>query len=461
MAFKMNNNYKNHKICPIPWHHMSIQQNGDFRICCQNIDKPFGKFQKEGEWFLNAQWDTFEDARNHPFAKEVRKSMLAGEEHPACNLCWKEESIGLNSKRGYMNNVKTNERFYDLENIKNNTALDGSIDTSKFPLNYFDLRFGNLCNLKCRSCGPNDSSLWYEDYYNIKGGGETPKHMWFYGVNRYTIVKEGNKFNIDMGAKDNANVTNDFEWYNHPMFWNQFLENLPNVERLYLTGGEPTINKAHFRLLEICIEKDLAKNIYLEYNTNMYAIPPKMYDLWKHFKHLDIGCSIDGYGDMANYLRPPSTWAILEKNLDVLGYNEYPNIHSKLSTTVSVYNVLNFLELAEWLVVKKFKTIQDMPAFHVLHGPPWMSLKVLPLKTKEQITQIYEQFYLDAANKFDENWSNAFRKYFSGIIAFMNSEDHSDMLPELKMRTLKLDKIRNQRLEDVAPWLAKVLEEVV
>lgn len=457
----MNEDYKNHKICPIPWHHMSIQQNGDLRLCCQNIDDPYGKFEREPGWFLNAQWDEFETARNHKLAKEVRASMLAGEEHPACDLCWKEERIGLNSKRVYMNKVVTNGNKYDIDHIKNSTQIDGTIDTKEFKLNYFDLRFGNLCNLKCRSCGPNDSSLWYEDYYNLSNdkNKDKPKYMWFYGVNRYTIVKKGNKFNIDMGASNIPEIANDFEWYNHPMFWNQFIENLPNVERLYLTGGEPTINKAHFRLLELCIEKDLAKNIYLEYNTNMYAMPPKMYELWSHFKHLDIGCSIDGIGEMANYLRPPSTWAILEKNLDELGFGNFTNIHAKISTTVSVYNVLNFLELSEWLVNKHYKLIQDMPAFHVLHGPPWMSLKVLPKEVKQQITERYETFYTESATKFDENWSKAFRKFFSGIITFMNSEDHSHMLTELKLKTQQLDNLRNQKLQDVAPWLAEVLDK--
>ena len=122
--------------------------------------------------------------------------MLAGEEHPACDLCWKEESIGLNSKRVYMNKVVTNGVKYDIDRIRNSTQSDGTIDTKEFPLNYFDLRFGNLCNLKCRSCGPNDSSLWYEDYFNLsKDKDKTkPKYMWFYGVNRYSIVKNGNKF---------------------------------------------------------------------------------------------------------------------------------------------------------------------------------------------------------------------------------------------------------------------------
>ncbi len=453
----MNNNFRKHTICPIPWYHMSVQQNGDFRACCQNIDDPFGKFPKEEKgWFLNAQYDEWDTVRNHEVAKELRRSMLSGEKHSLCNLCWKEEANGLNSKRIYMNKIATNGKRYDIDFIKENTEADGSIDPAKFPLNYFDLRFGNLCNLKCRSCGPNDSSLWYEDYHALSGGGDEPRWMWFYGATRYNIHKNGKVFEI----KSTSGVPgeNDFEWYNSTMFWNQFEDNLPYLERLYLTGGEPTINKAHFKLLQMCIDAGVAHKIHLEYNTNMYAMPPKIYDQWKHFNSLDIGCSIDGIGEMANYLRPPSTWEVLEKNLDDLGNNEATNIHAKLSTTVSVYNVINFLELAEWLVQKDYKIIQNMPAFHVLHGPDYMSLQVLPLETKQWIVSEYEKFFKESEHKFDKNWSIAFRKFFTGILTFMMAEDRSNLLPLLKTKTEQLDKLRNQNLNDVAPWLAKVLK---
>ncbi len=451
------NDYTKHTICPIPWYHMSIQQNGDFRVCCQNIDEPFGKFKKDKTFFLNTQYDNWESVRNHEVAKDLRRSMLNGEKHELCNLCWSEEKNNLNSKRIYMNKILTNGKTYDIEYIKENTAADGSIDSTKFPINYFDLRFGNLCNLKCRSCGPNDSSLWYEDYYKLSGAGEQDKWMWFYGVNKYTISKNGKVFEL----KDTSNPegVDDFLWYESKNFWDQFESNLPFLERLYLTGGEPTINKAHFKLLELCIEAGIAHKVHLEYNTNMYAIPPKLYDLWSQFKFIDIGCSIDGINDMANYLRPPSTWDVLEKNLDTLGNCNLNNIHAKLSTTVSVYNIFNFLELSTWLAQKKYRIIQDMPAFHVLHRPDYMNIQVLPLETKNHVVEVYEKFFEESKHRLDANWGKAYKKYFTGILNHMFAEDHSNLLPKLKEKTYQLDNIRNQKLSDIVPWLDTLLKK--
>jgi len=455
MASTMTDDFKSHTICPILWHHLSIQQNGDFRMCCQMIDSPFGKFKKENGEFANVQDDTFDSIRNHEAIKEIRKSMLNGEKHKLCNLCWTEEGNNLNSKRTYMNKVILNDKKYDIDHIRTNTNPDGSIDTNMFQLNYYDIRFGNLCNLKCRSCGPSDSSLWYEDYFNSMGGGEKPKPMWFYGSDKYEITKTNNTFDTNL-----PNYRDDFKWYENEDFWKSFKNNLPQLEMLYLTGGEPTINKAHFKMLEMCIDAGIAHKVYLEYNTNMFAIPDKVYDLWKHFKYIDIGCSIDGKDKMANYLRPPSTWDRLESNLDKLGTIDSKNISAKLSTTISIFNVLHFLELTEWVILKRYKNIQDMPAFHVLSSPKEMSIQVLPLETKKWITDQYEQFYIDGGKKFGPDWTQVLKHYFSGITNYMNSVDNSHLLPKLKAETLKLDNMRNHSLVDVVPWLSEIFDKL-
>lgn len=450
------NDYKKHTICPIPWYHMSIQQNGDFRICCQNIDPPYGKLKKDQDEFLNVQTDSWDNVRNHATVKELRKSMIDGEKHPLCNLCWTEEKNNLNSKRIFMNEVLVNtNKTYDIEFIKNNTNPDGSIDASKFPINYFDLRFGNLCNLKCRSCGPTDSSLWYEDFHILNGNPNKPRPMKFYGLNKYTVNKNDKVY--ELRQNNNSEITNDFSWYENDFFINQFENNLENVERIYFTGGEPTINKAHFKLLEMCIEKGVAKNINLEYNTNMYAIPDKLYDLWEKFKFIQIGCSIDGINQMANYLRPPSTWDIIEKNLDKLENCQLKNVYATLSPTISVYNIFNFLELTQWLLNKNYKLINSVPSFHMLVTPGYMSVQVLPPEFKHFVTFAYEKFYQEIENNFDVRIANIFRKKFNGIIQHMNAADNSHLLSKLKIETTKIDVLRKQNINDVASWLTKLL----
>jgi sulfatase maturation enzyme AslB (radical SAM superfamily) len=433
-------------FCPIPWVSTGIQQNGDLRICCQQIYHPFGKLTEDDK-MLNVNNADLNESRNNIVFKELRKSMMNGEKHPSCNLCWKEEDTGLNSKR--MHSIK----MYGFKDFIENTSDDGSIDTQRFPIRYIDIRFGNLCNLKCRYCGPTDSSLWYEDFARMSFEGEIPDNipMPFYGGKTYNIVKKHNNFTID---------SLDFEWYESNKFWNQIEKLIPNIDRYYFTGGEPTINKIHFKLLQKIIDMGCSKNVNLDYNSNMFTIPDKLYNLWGEFKSVGIGCSIDAIGELAYYLRYPSTWDSLQSNLDVLGNNPSRSIYGTISTTVSVFNVYHFLDITKWLLEKDYKRIKKTPSYHVLEGPSPMSIQVLPLHIKEEIRSTYENFYKEIDQKYGVDWGNTFRNNYNGLLNYMFAKDNSHLLPKLAVETNKLDDIRGHKLTNYIPWLAKILEKV-
>ena len=430
----------NDTICPIPWNHIAIQQNGDFRICCQNIYAPFGKLTSNGST-ANISNVSVDKVRNYTEIKDLRKDMIEGKRNPLCNLCYNEEDHGLKSKRLHMLKIYKTDTFVD------NTEVDGTIDTEKFPLRYIDIRFGNLCNLKCRYCGPTDSSLWYDEYAEMAGGEIVS--MPFYGSKTYEIKKINNKWEVD---------SLDFKWYEDKQFWDQITKMIPYIDRYYFTGGEPTINKTHFELLKLIIDQGYSKQAVLEYNSNMFAIPEKLYDFWKDFKSVGIGCSIDGIGDMANYLRPPSKWPALSENIDRLGYQPIRTIHGSIATTISVYNVLHFLDITKWLFEKNFKRIKKTPSYHVLEGPSYMSIQVLPANTKEYIKSEYELFYKEIDQKYGIEWGNTFRENYSGLLNYMFAKDNSHLLPKLAFETDKLDNIRGHKLADNIPWLAKILE---
>lgn len=424
-------------MCPIPWNHISVQQNGDFRMCCQQIYEPYGKISTNGI-ISNIKNTEINEVRNSDIYKEVRKSMINGEKHSLCRLCYKDESLGMWSKRLHMIDV------YGDDFIKD-TNTDGTIDIDKSPVKYFDIRFGNLCNLKCRYCGPTDSSLWYEDF--VKTNSDK---MHYYGTTEYKIIQINNKWTVD---------SDDFEWYNNPVFWEQITRMIPVMDRYYFTGGEPTINKTHYSLLELIIKSGYSKQVILEYNSNMVAIPDKLYEYWKEFKGVDVGCSIDGIGDMANYLRPPSKWESLEENINKFGYNTTPSINGALSTTVSVYNILHFLDLSKWLLTKNYPRIRSTPSFHMLEGPNYMNAQVLPIATKELIKQEYEKFYEYIEQYYSKELTDIIKIRYNTIIAHMFSRSSESLLFKLKIETAKLDAIRGHDLSKEVPWLHEVLSK--
>jgi sulfatase maturation enzyme AslB (radical SAM superfamily) len=434
-------------FCPLPWNHISVQQNGDFRVCCQQIYPPFGKLKNSDNTVANILADDINQVRNHNFYKEIRLSMMKGERHESCQLCWKEEDNGLSSRRHH--SIYT----YGSEGFIENTNSDGSIDTNIFPIKYIDIRFGNLCNLKCRYCGPTDSSLWYEDHVILSRDdvNATEATMNYYGTKTYSIKKTNNVFKVD---------SLDFEWYESEKFWNMLEKLIPHIDRYYFTGGEPTINKTHFKCLEKIIEMGYSKKVQLDYNSNMFAIPDKLYKLWSHFKYVGIGASIDGINDLAYYLRTPSTWDVLEKNLDTYGYNEMKNIGGTISSTISVFNVLNFIDITRWLLNKKYKRFTKIITFHMLEGPKFMSVQVLPYEWKLFVKEKYEEFFTELDESVDREFGDYYRNHFDGIFNYMFAEDKSDLLPKLKEHTMKLDQLRNLNLDDYVPWLSKILKNV-
>jgi len=154
-------------FCPIPWIFQAARSNGDIRICCQaNITKNQGVIRKEDGTAYNVGIDDLNEARNAELMKNVRLNMLNGVWSDECGRCKNEELNGLNSRRKY---EEKNWPNFTFDIAKSLTNEDGTIDTDENPVQYYDLRFGNFCNLKCRMCGPTDSDTWYEDWEKLTG----------------------------------------------------------------------------------------------------------------------------------------------------------------------------------------------------------------------------------------------------------------------------------------------------
>ena len=422
-------------ICTIPWNHTAVMQNGEYGICCQCVYHASGRLITNNK-AENIVKTNIDDVRNHPTYVELRRSMMAGEKSPLCKLCWDEENLGLTSKR------KHQQQSYEglLDQILKSPDKGGVIDTKEYPLNYLDLRLGNLCNLKCRTCGPADSSLWIEDVYDqgIKEFGLYARP----GV--YEIEKKDNVYRIK---------SDDFQYYNSEQFDTDLKRVLPTINRIYFTGGEPLINKKHYEILDYCIDTDLAKNITIEYNTNGTTLNKNLLEQWKHFAQVIICFSIDGINDMANYIRYPSNWEVIEQNIREVDNSELTNLLCTTNLTLNILNIKHFLEVIEWFHAQNFKKFKRNLFWHRLVGPNWLNLQVLPAETKQEITDLYENFVSTSTVP-------NIRRHIWPAIEFMNAGDSSHLLPRTKELITNIDKVRNQKLADYVPWLAEILNNV-
>jgi len=431
-------------FCPIPWIFQAVRSNGDIRVCCQaNVTKNRGVVRKEDGTAYNAGVDDLSEARNAQLMKDIRKNMLSSKWSEECGRCRQEEENKLTSRRQY---ERVQWKFSIVDALKS-TKPDGSIDVNKSPTRYYDLRFGNFCNLKCRMCGPSDSNAWFEDWLKLTG-----KNTFRDTSGEITIEEVNGKL-----------CAADFDWPSSEMFWTQLENNIEYMEHVYFAGGEPMLIERHYEFLQKCIDSGYAEKIMLEYNTNGTTLPPRVVKLWTQFKEVRLGVSIDGMGSVLEYQRHPVKWTKVLKNLKTI--DELPkNIKAWIAFTVTAYNVENMIDFMKWKLEKSnfvkinSSAIKPIITYHVAHNPPHLNIRVLPDEYKQEITQKFEDFVLWVAEKnYDRKYVIAAESVKNGVCNYMNSESYNEQWDEFLNYTYSLDKIRNESIIEVVPSLGKYL----
>ena len=430
-------------FCPIPWIFQAVRSNGDIRVCCQaNVTKNRGVVRKEDGTAYNAGIDDLSEARNARLMKDIRKNMLSSKWSEECGRCMKEEENGLTSRRQY---ERVQWKYSIIDALKN-TKPDGSIDVNKSPTRYYDLRFGNFCNLKCRMCGPSDSNAWFEDWIKLTG-----KTSFNDTSGEVTIEEVNGKL-----------CAVDFDWPNSEMFWTQLERNIQYMEHVYFAGGEPMLIERHYEFLQKCIDSGYAENIMLEYNTNGTTLPPRVVNLWKKFKEVRLGVSVDGMGAVLEYQRYPVKWNKVLKNLNTI--DKLPNnIKAWIAFTVTAYNVEHMIDFMKWKIQESGWTkinnsaIKPFVTYHVAHNPPHLNIRVLPDRYKNRITQQFDNFIQWCEDEnLDKKYIIAAQGIKNGVCSYMNNESYYNThWKEFIEYSFSLDKIRGEKLIDTVPALGE------
>jgi len=427
-------------FCPLPWIFQAVRNNGDVRVCCQANQGPDrGLIRKPDNTIYNAEVDDLVEARNAQKMKDIRVAMINDKWHPDCVRCEKEEASGIRSRFTYEEELW--RHYITADGARIRTEPDGTINTDSIPVVYYDLRFGNHCNLKCRSCGPTDSDAWYGD--QVKVWGDT----YYDTACEMKIIKIDGKYQVE----------NDiYKWYENEGFWDHLNNEMPNIQHVHMVGGEPLLINQQFDFLERCIDRGYAHRISIEHNSNITYIPDKAWDIWKQFKMIKIGTSIDGVGKVNDYIRYPSKWEKIESNLRKLDEAE-GNFQIWLAITVQAMNILHLPEIFKWKEDQKFKRVnaaawQPIASLHPLHSPDFLSAKVFPLKVKIKIADELVKA------QFNENKDEA-KALLDQYVSFMFQEDYSHRFDKFWEYTNKLDEIRGQKLQDYIPELYELIGE--
>jgi radical SAM protein with 4Fe4S-binding SPASM domain len=395
-------------FCMYPWIHMFVSPNGDTYPCCGYIYEDDHKIGTTSKHTLKEIW-------NSDALKKVRQNMLNEKTTPGCARCYEQEKAGFFSMR----NSANKHHGKHVARIEQ-TRDDGYFDD--FSMLYWDVRFNNLCNLRCRSCGPQFSSSWYRDQKQL-----APDY------NKPALIFAG-KFESDL--------------------WEQLIQHIDHVEQIYFAGGEPLMMDEHYRILEE-LDRRGKFDVRLIYNTNFTISrlgKRSVFEYWKKFKHVAVGASLDASGTRAEYIRKGTVWEEVEHNRKQM-LEICPQVDFYISATLSILNAWHLPDFHRDWVEKKLIAARDFNINNLI-GPDHYRIDVFPAKYK----QIIEQKYLDHLvwlAPFDDlnRASNGFRS----AIKFMNAIDNSHLLPKFQAKTLQLDTIRQEKITESLPELADLI----
>lgn len=431
----------NKTFCPLPWIHLATRPNGDTRLCCTAnasgagiIDaKDLGLIKQDGA-VMNLRDHTIEEIWNCQQMKDTRLAMLRGEQLSSCKKCYEEESNGIISKRQW-ESIVWKERL-DIDSIVEKTADDGSLPID---IPYFDLRLGNLCQLKCVMCSPHDSSSWIKEWK----------------------LQFPNYKNKELKQDQDWNSDFDYVWYKKGSFLESMKSQSHIIRELYFAGGEPLLIPEHYKILEFMVETESAKNCVLRYNSNGLELPENLFDLWSHFKEVKFNFSIDAYESKNDYIRYPSKWDNVVKNLYRLD-NTPENITVNIACAVQLLNVLYITELVEWKQSQNFRKI-NLPPYgagligtHLVYLPSYLNVRVLPQDIKEEVKRRIDNFCSKITDPEFKTNPYGYQRW-QGLIHYMEKEDWSNKLPAFKEYIKTLDKTRNLNFKSIFPELAKIL----
>lgn len=402
-------------FCPLPWIHLATRPNGDVRLCCTanasgagKTDNKVAGLVKDNGQVINLKHYSIEEVWNSEFMRTTRIQMLNDQVPESCTKCFVEESNGVTSKRQWETQVWSTR--LDLEEIVSNTAPDGSLPVN---IPYFDLRLGNMCQLKCIMCSPHDSSSWIKDWKI-----QYPKYK-----------------TIELKQDQGWDRTYDYTWYKKSEFLSSIKGQAHQVKELYFAGGEPLLIPEHYAILRFMVDEGAANSCVLRYNSNGIDLPDELFELWSHFKQVTFNFSIDAVGEKNWYIRYPSDWNTVVENLYKLD-NTPDNVIVNIACAVQLMNVMHIVELAEWKLAQNFKKIHMGPnsngviGTHLVYFPSYLNVRALPSALKLEAAKRIEEFCNTVAH--DKFISHDFgKKRWLGLVKYMMAEDWSDKLPAL------------------------------
>jgi len=309
-------------FCALPWNHLYIDTNGKFKICCMSDEYVS---HNDGYQIFDVLRNEPIDVVNSAYMKSIRKKMIHGEKIDTCKKCTNLEDRNLPSRREIQNK--------DI--FVSNTDADGHIHSVPSEL---ELHFGNVCNLRCRMCSQYFSHSIGKELLKIE---ETDKEFLIWVKKQSGFV---NNWSHDL------NII--YDWFKNVKVKNYIFEHIrKHVKNLLLIGGEPTIIPEFWELINFLSDNNALEEMSITLVTNCTNINKKILEKIKFCKFFKGHLSVDGLYERNNYIRYPSDWNTILKN--VLYYKELTENSTNKNDGIGVapaWQILNIDQLVDILI---------------------------------------------------------------------------------------------------------------
>jgi pyruvate-formate lyase-activating enzyme len=448
--------YNKDVFCTMPWSSILILPSGDFKICCftghiQNDGKDsHGVAVDDDGNVMNVLTHSIKEAMNSKWHKELRKYQSEGKRHPICKVCWDRDdaattqnipSTSLRVVRSYYQTQTNQDRIGGLAMkgaVQPETAaslVDEDFNIDMMPLS-LDIRFSNLCNEKCIMCNTLYSNQWYED------------HIALTGKNTFQAGPKTYKINKSVSPSGKATYSSDMDvWNNDPRWWKQFDELAPHLRHIYITGGEPFVQPTHDIFIQKLVEGGYAKDIVIEYDTNLTAMNPKILTLLKNFKDQIFRISVDDVNEAYGLIRFPGKFETVVKNIELMKEYDLHDRIVEITTCIGIYSVFSPINLYNY-----FQPLGYEKYFiRILRSPVSIDMVGLPKSIKQKIIERYEA-------------SNLPKKYHTHVVGYLknNLDAVTNQEAVIKIKNFvgymdSLDRLRGTDWKKTFPEINKLL----
>tara|TARA_B100000965_G_C19599262_1_gene761702 strand:+ start:1043 stop:2329 length:1287 start_codon:yes stop_codon:yes gene_type:complete len=362
-----NEKYGN-TFCIKPFSEVASTPLGAIKLCCYS-----GTIDPKEEYFSKDK--TIKQVfNNNAGLIQARKDLLAGKKIKQCQGCWKDEEAGNKSMR--INHTQ----YYDEMDPE---FVQQAKQQGKAEVKSIDIKFGNKCNYACVMCAPDNSSLW---------GKEIQK----------------NPIDVDLYQGGFNNFVQLVDYPEHK--YDELLEISKSIRRVKSTGGEPMLLDGFKGYIKKIVDKGYAKYMNFKTVTNGTVDCSELLPYMNEFKRFEMDWSVDGTGEVYNYIRWPGNFnrmkRIHEKLASEIINNNYKNIEITMHPTIQVFNLHNIPEIIQY--AKDLQVVNFVDFGYIFDEPSYLNTGVFPDKMLEDIIQENNKKVgkIETSNNFNHSYDN-------------------------------------------------------